>query len=48
MKKKTVDFIYFEDSWNTESPTDDAYGDIYEDGIDDVIRKKDNRKTIED
>ncbi len=45
-----IGFLYFNEEWNkdTKSPTDDAYGDIYEDGIDDIIRKKDSSKTIED
>ena len=49
MKKKTVDFIYFEDSWNTERPTDDEYGDTYIDGIDDSrTYKRKGNSTIED
>lgn len=49
MKKKTVDFIYFEDSWNTERPTDDEYGDTYIDGIDDSrTYKRKGNTTIED
>ena len=45
-------FLYFNDEWNTESPTDDDEGltisdeDGYEDGIDSFPTK--NNKTIVD
>ena len=49
---KHNDRIYFNDEWNTESPTDDDEGltisdeDGYEDGIDSFPTK--NNKTIVD
>ena len=44
--------MYFNDEWNTESPTDDDEGltisdeDGYEDGIDSLPKRK--KRTIED
>ena len=46
-------FKYFNEEWNTESPTDDDEGttisddDGYEDGVD-IIPTKKNRTTIDD
>ena len=46
-------FKYFNEEWNTESPTDDDEGltisdeDGYEDGVD-ILPTKKNRTTIDD
>ena len=52
MIKKEWTWMYFNDEWNTESPTDDDEGltisdeDGYEDGIDSLPKRK--KRTIED
>ena len=52
IKKKEIVHVYFNEEWNTESPTDDDEGltisdeDGYEDGIDSFPTKK--KTTIVD
>jgi len=53
MIKKEWTWMYFNDEWNTESPSDDDEGttisdeDGYEDGVDEFPTKK-NKTPIDD